>query len=275
MIEKLFEQRMKIRQSAVFSTALYLTVLVSCWYWIWHYGLLFGESAMIFRQQGEIRSWQDISLILYFHPASAPLFLITAAIICLISLLWEKNVLTDLLLFFVVVNIHSAIYSTLTGGDFLLNQFLFFNCLLKVKEGKRQGWKKDLFTFLHNLAVVAIMLQVCLLYLLSGYAKLCDDDWMDGEAIRIVSGVSHFSLFSDAESEWSPGASAVLSYVVIFYQLLFPLLVWVKRIKLPYLAAGILMHVYIALVMGLVNFGVIMIIAYIYFWPVKGKEQKI
>jgi hypothetical protein len=56
---------------------------------------------------------------------------------------------------------------------------------------------------------------------------------------------------------------------VLGYQLLFPVLVWIKKIKKMFLLLGILMHLYIAFVMGLVEFGSVMIISYIIFWPIK------
>jgi hypothetical protein len=33
------------------------------------------------------------------------------------------------------------------------------------------------------------------------------------------------------------------------------------------------MHLYIAFVMGLVDFGLVMILGYVYFWPVKGSNK--
>jgi hypothetical protein len=61
---------------------------------------------------------------------------------------------------------------------------------------------------------------------------------------------------------------------VLAYQILFPAVVWFKKIKKPFLILGILMHVYISLVMGLVLFGLIMIICYAIFWE-KGATEKL
>jgi hypothetical protein len=65
-----------------------------------------------------------------------------------------------------------------------------------------------------------------------------------------------------------------LNYVVLAYQLLFPVLVWIKKIKKPFLILGILMHLYIAFVIGLVSFGFVMILPYIYFWPNSTAEAR-
>ena len=61
----------------------------------------------------------------------------------------------------------------------------------------------------------------------------------------------------------------MLTDVVMFYQLLFPIVVWIKQIKKIVLFIGIVMHLYIGLVMGLPEFAAIMILSYVFFWPIK------
>jgi hypothetical protein len=66
----------------------------------------------------------------------------------------------------------------------------------------------------------------------------------------------------------------ILNYLVIWYQLLFPVLVWIKPIKKWYLLAGIVQHLFIAFVLGLPSFGLIMIVAYAIFYHPFSKTRK-
>lgn len=121
----------------------------------------------------------------------------------------------------------------------------------------------------HNLGVSAIKIQICLVYFISGLAKLLDVDWQSGNAISQIFMVQDFSLPWMYESLYkNTSALKLLNYFILGYQLLFPILIWFKKIKKPFLFVGILMHLYIALIMGLPTFGFIMIIAYsIFYFP--------
>jgi hypothetical protein len=192
---------------------------------------------------------------------------------CLFALKFDKHYfIADFFIWFLIININNKIYPTLTGGDYLLNQFLFFNCWLcsQKKADSTPHWSSDLKKFFHNLSIIAIIIQVCLVYFLSALAKCNDENWISGNALDEISKVHHFSLFSVIPRTASSSVFLmIINYVIVFYQLLFPLLIWIKKIKRPFICFGVLMHLYIALVMGLVEFSVIMLIAYIYFWPTK------
>ena len=180
--------------------------------------------------------------------------------------------LTDFLIWFIVINIHNRIYPALTGGDYLLNQLLFFNIFISGKYILKNDWKNQIKKCLHNLGVFAIMTQICLVYFFSALAKLHDENWLNGTAVLMTSQVDHFSLpiISNNAARFT-FLLVFLNYLVLFYQVLFPIVIWIKKIKKTFIVIGILMHLYIAFVMGLVSFGLIMILPYIYFWPEKKK----
>jgi hypothetical protein len=114
------------------------------------------------------------------------------------------------------------------------------------------------------------MVQVCIVYFFSAVTKLTDESWMNGTAVFQTSQINHYSLpwFTQHSSGLRP-LFIFLNYLVLGYQLLFPIVVWIKKAKKVFLIIGILMHLYIAFVMGLVSFGLVMILCYIYFWPQK------
>jgi len=252
---------------------LYIFLIFESIYQLCYYDLFFGANSIVFVEPNSIGFFKDFAFLLY-NSESVSLstyFICATLILSLLNLFTTRfHFITDFLLWFLVINLHHRIYPALTGGDNLVNQFLFFNCFLSATFLIQTSWKSELKICFHNIALVAIIIQVCLVYFLSALAKLSDTEWRGGSALIAISQIRHFSLFSSPGSDKTLEPVLIfLNYVVLFYQLLFPVLIWVKRIKKPLLILGILMHVYIAFVMGLVSFGFIMILAYVFFWPDK------
>ena len=263
-------------QTRWFKRALYALLIIKALAWLYGYNLLFGPHAVIYSSPIAIQNSDDLAFFLYAQPWPALSMVFIAAVLglCLLQLTaFRVYFLPDLLLWFLVVNIHNKIYSTLTGGDYLLNQFLLFNCFLTAAGSSGERWWPQLKRLLHNLAVMGIMAQLCLVYFFSAMAKCLDPMWLSGEAVFAVSQVRHYSGSSPT---WQAAGffPALLSYLVLFYQLLFPLLIWIRKIKKPFILLGIGMHLYIAFFMGLPGFAAVMIVGYIYFWPVNSASLR-
>jgi hypothetical protein len=112
--------------------------------------------------------------------------------------------------------------------------------------------------WLHNVAVVAIGLQAATIYLAAGLAKLAGTSWLEGTAIYQVAQVSELSHPAFAAIVREPLVTAFGSYGTLAYELLFPLAM-VSPLRLPWIGAGILFHVAIGGLMGLVSFSIVMI----------------
>ncbi len=267
-----FDYRSKI-QSIWFKRLLYIYLIIRTAQWLFHFELLFGENSIIYSKPQSIGFFKDLAFILYSQtePGLSLVFLIALISISVFHLITTKfSFFGDVLIWFTVLNIHNKLYPSLTGGDLLLNQFLFFNCFISARFIKNETRFNLLRVCIHNVAVLGIILQLCLVYFLSGLAKVGDPEWLNGQAIISVAKIRHFSLYSFLS--YNPLLDPLyffLNYLVLFYQVLFPALVWIGFIKRPLLLIGIGMHVYIGFVMGLPEFSAIMIIAYVYFWPVK------
>jgi hypothetical protein len=119
---------------------------------------------------------------------------------------------------------------------------------------------------MHRLAYFAMKFQVVLLYLVASIIKLTGQTWVDGTAWYYV-------LFNDTYSNafWqkyflgSDWPVKIVSWFTLIFQLSFPVFIWFKKFKYPLLAAGILFHVLIAISMGIIDFGLIMIVVYTLF----------
>lgn len=260
-------------QALWFKRLLYLFLIIESISYVCYYDLFFGENSIVYSEPKSIGFFKDFAFVLYNSSfSSLGLYFILFVLLLSAWNLFSGKIysVSDFLLWLLVLNIHNRIYPALTGGDNLMNQFLFFNCFLSAYFQIKSGWKAETKVFFHNLACMAIIIQVCIVYFLSALAKLSDDEWLNGGAIRMISRINYFSLFSFLT--YSKNLAPVLiflNYIVLFYQLFFPLLICVKNLKKPLLILGILMHLYIAFVMGLVAFGFIMIVAYVFFWPLK------
>jgi len=57
-------------------------------------------------------------------------------------------------------------------------------------------------------------------------------------------------------------AMTILTYASLFYQLLFPIAIWIKQVRPWFLIAGVIFHLGIAIGLGLLDFGILMIAVY-------------
>lgn len=264
-------------QSYWFKTALYTFLIVKCIYWLLYFRLFFGTNSIVFIRPASTGPVNNLAYLL-LNAQSAPLNLsciVLVLLLTLYALFFKKRLfVSDLLIWLITLNLHNRVYSTLSGGDFLLNQFLLFNCFLSYRQNPVVTKPGQLNVFLHNLSSIAIIVQLSLAYLLSGLAKLTDASWLGGQAIAITSQIKHVALYSFpgnlSPTNW---VFTFTAYLVLFYQLSFPVFVFISPVKKTFLILGIAMHVYIALVMGLPWFSATMVMGYIYFWPLNKSKS--
>lgn len=259
------------QQSLWFKRLLYLFLLTECIGFLCNYDVLFGRHSIVYVKPPHAGFFKGIAFLLYgSQSAELSRYFILAVILLSAAQLFTRRswLLADILLWLLVVNLNYRIYPVLTGGDNLLNQLLFFGAFLSVRFPDTKSWRDELKICIHNLAFVALLVQVCLVYFISALAKLGDPEWLHGTAVLSVSQIRYFSLYSFcSDAEIVRPVFMLMNYLVLGYQLLFPVLVWVGKLKKALLVTGLLMHLYIAFVMGLTGFGFIMILTYSLFWP--------
>ncbi|PBQ31767.1 hypothetical protein CNR22_08280 [Sphingobacteriaceae bacterium] len=264
-------------QTVWFKRLLYLFLIIESLYYLAYFDVLFGANSIVTVSSGPIGYFKHLAFILYDSEYTSFGFCFLLAVLCLslLNLFTVRFALpVNVLLWFLMINIHNRIYPTLTGGSNLLNQLLFFNCFLSATFSEEKTSRNELKICLHNMGLLAIAGQICLLYLYSALAKFEDPQWVSGQAIATISQIQRFSLFSSPDNFRALNPALIfVNYVVLFYQLLFPVFIWISKIKKPLLIIGILMHLYIAFFMGLVSFGFVMILGYVFFWPVKSAKS--
>jgi len=270
-----FDRHWWPKQSPIFKRLLYLICLISSLYYLWDLSALFGPDSYIIRQPKIFSGLHDLAFVLYSHPNLALYFLLSAGGLSVAGLSGYRSLLTDLVLWLLFVNLHYAIYPGITGGHYLLNQLLFFQVLIfypRKAAAIPVLAKHQLRNFLSNCGVVFIMMQVCVIYLVSAFAKLGDASWLSGEAVGQVAALWHFRL-DDQLVLNQPFLQKTLNYLVLVYQLVFPVLIWLRPFKKTLLLLGFCIYLYIALYMGLMSFGLTMMAAHLYFWPLKTAES--
>lgn len=172
--------------------------------------------------------------------------------------------ISAVMIYFFTVNLFLKGAVLFTGGEVLMNFLLFYMMFIhKVEPNSKFYFLQNL---LNNVFFRIMMIQICILYFFSCFYKLYDENWLSGEAVMYVSRIAHFSSAAFASIfEDSRGLSIFFTYLTLLYQGLFPLLVWFKKIKIPFLLVGVAFHLAILIFQGIFTFAIIMIITYILF----------
>lgn len=264
LINNFFQLRFQPKEISWFRKSLYILVLYKVIVFVLHFDTLFSETNLIYNAPMHVNFVTDLAFALSnYYSSSAVLFILCS--MCFLSFLGlfnYSNYVTNALLWLMVINIHNYIYPCLTGGDYLLNQLLMFNVFFSFKANTNLVIE-NLKIALHNTVLCCIKIQICLVYFVSALYKLSDASWLDGTALSQISHVPEFStyLFSSLPDFFM----VVCTYLTIAYQLLFPVLIWIRPFKIYLFAFGIMQHVIIAALMGLFGFSAIMLLCYILF----------
>lgn len=274
-----FDSCFKTQNSGYFKNLLYTCLILKAIVWLYNASLFFEQPVISYIEQRFINVYSYPAFTLFTSNnafVTGASFTLLVFLLSIMQLLLRSGfMIVDVVLWLLVLNIHMYTYSTLSGGDALLNNLLFFNVFLIKKPIKGNSFYTICRIAAHNFSYVALLLQVCLVYVFSALAKWYDADWQSGEAIWIVSSAPQYSrniLVENAALLFYP--SLVLSYFVLLYQTLFPIFVFIKSLKRWFLPIGIAMHLYIALVMGLFFFGLIMALVYILFYDFNSVKNK-
>jgi hypothetical protein len=122
---------------------------------------------------------------------------------------------------------------------------------------------RKLNNLLSNLAALAIMLQLCLAYFVSGFSKLDSELWRNGQATYYTLSAERYlgTSFNKqlVQQAWFVYAS---TYFTLAFELLFPFLIWFKKLRSPFLIMGILLHAGIYIFMMIYGFQIVFLLIY-------------
>lgn len=87
-----------------------------------------------------------------------------------------------------------------------------------------------------------LQVQLCILYLVAGIWKAMGPTWRNGTAVGLVLQLGEFQRFPIPDFFMTPVMSQLMTYGTLAFELGFPLLVWIPRLRLPVLVAGLAFH---------------------------------
>jgi hypothetical protein len=189
-----------------------------------------------------------------------------------------KRILT-LLGYLATASLFNSTYMLNSGGHHLILLVLFFLIIINENDNKEGTW----FNALNRGGMLAIQIQVCFVYFMSALYKIIGASWIDGSALwqSMMSNEYTLPILQESfpENNWMLSA---MTYFLIGFQLLFPLLIWLKPTKKWMILVGMIIHFFIAFGLGLFNFGLAMMIGYFAFYseglfklPKKFRKQKV
>jgi hypothetical protein len=177
---------------------------------------------------------------------------------------------TALLLFVMLDLLQKMNMSFINGGDKMARMILLYlivadsyQYFVWVKQKNVDGEKRRWLNLLSNLAAFSIMLQLCVAYFSSGLSKIMEPMWRHGEATYYALLMERFmgTPFNKYISQYALFDKAS-NYAALGFELLFPVLVWVRKLRKPFLAAGILFHLCIYIFLMIYAFQIVFVLIY-------------
>jgi hypothetical protein len=185
-----------------------------------------------------------------------------------IAIILNRNHLLSLMAFLICLVWHQLIHPVINGGDLVLLTFMFVGIFCnqrpKASKGTALGVLQET-TVSFSLLIGQIIIAT--VYLVSGYDKLISLAWRDGTAIYGLINVDFYATgwMQKLAEEFSLTTLVVISWSVILFEILFPVLVWFKRFRYPVLVTGLFFHLIIALGLSLPDFATVMVWSYVLF----------
>lgn len=202
-------------------------------------------------------------------------FIVSYILVICLNIFGIGRWFTALLLFLMVYVLQQMNAITGNGGDIMVRLVLLYlifcnsyQYFVLVKEKNVYDDNRRLQNLVSNLAAFSIMLQLCVAYFELGLAKLNDELWRNGEATYYALQMERFIGTPINQYmvryKWIDIGS---NYAVLLFELAFPLLIWIKKLRKPLLLAGLLFHCCVYFFLMIYGFQVIFILIYGLFLP--------
>ncbi|WP_217136376.1 HTTM domain-containing protein [Leucobacter chinensis] len=241
--------------------------------------LLWGHASFWADPEAKRRGFHTFDFI--FTKSSPVLFdiaffgLILVVVLFLIG--WHTRIMTFVLLV-MLVSLQANNPYVLNGGDTLMRITLFFMLFANLGEfysldarrrsrallagkSKRAWVPAHVSNAAHNAALILGCFQIVVVYVTSGVWKLVGDEWLDGTALFYALRLDVFMAYPMVnELIWQSSLVIyVATFIALWVQTLFPLMILWRPTRIFALASLIFMHLGIAVLLGLWPFSLAMI----------------
>lgn len=143
------------------------------------------------------------------------------------------------------------------GADYFISFALFINIFFCISIPNNKAMENAVSSF----AIRLVQLHLCVVYFFAGFGKLLGTDWFDGNAIwYVIQTYSPKMANAFAPLTNWPILFMIPCWLVLLVELMYPVLVWFNATRKATIAMTILLHIGIAIVIGLWTFAAIMIL---------------
>jgi hypothetical protein len=174
-----------------------------------------------------------------------------------------------------LVSIEARNHLVIYGGDMVLRSMFFYLALAPCGiawsvDAWRAGRDLDQATPVDSWPLRLIQFQIAVIYFSTGMAKLHGLEWIEGNALAlvmsnpIVARADWSWIFSHS---WAVNLSRFMTWTVLEWEILFPVLMLNRISRFLAIALGILFHLGMLLTLQLHWFSQIMIASYLAFVP--------
>lgn len=116
------------------------------------------------------------------------------------------------------------------------------------------------FSWTANLSIRLIQIHMCVIYLFAGMAKLTGAGWWDGTALWMAFGNMEYQSMDMTWLASYPILINVMTHVTVAWELSYCALVWPRLTRPIVILLAIPLHMGIAICLGMVTFGLAMLI---------------
>jgi hypothetical protein len=202
-----------------------------------------------------------VAALIVFAMLTVGLFTRVASILAFVAALAYVGRATGALFGLDQINVMLAMYLAVgpSGDAFSVDRWL--------KARKAGGTLPIRRTWTANLAIRLIQIHMCVIYLFAGTAKLTGPAWWDGTAMWMAFGnLEYQSLDMTGLADW-PRLMNLMTHVTVYWEIFYCALVWPRLTRPIILLLAIPLHMGIAVCLGMITFGLIMLVGNAAFVP--------
>ncbi|MEO8759261.1 MAG: hypothetical protein ABI448_00090, partial [Bacteroidia bacterium] len=136
------------------------------------------------------------------------------------------------IVFFVTLNLQNRIYSTLTGGDYLLCLMLFYLSFISDGRKSKNKYVQEITNVSDHTFILLGQLQVVIVYTVSAIYKWQSPEWVQGVALQKILLINEYSIptLQNIVCKF-PTVFKFFTLTTLLYQTLFPVLIFSKKLK--------------------------------------------
>jgi hypothetical protein len=215
-----------------------------------------------------------VAALIVFAMLTVGLFTRVVSVLALVAALAYVQRLTGALFGLDQINVMLALYLAVgpSGDAFSLDRWL---------RRRRAGHPQPVrHSWAANVSIRLIQIHMCVIYLFAGMAKLTGAAWWDGTALWMAFGNMEYQSMDMTWLVDYPLLINVMTHVTVAWELSYCALVWPRLTRPIVILLAIPLHMGIAICLGMVTFGLAMLIGNLAFvspalvraiWPFQAK----